>query len=50
MMAPQSAELARRAKVGELVLMHFSTRYAGEYEQLVEEARAVFPNVRAELP
>jgi ribonuclease Z len=50
MMAPQAAELARRAKVGELVLMHFSSRYAGEYERLVEEARAVFPNVRADLP
>jgi ribonuclease Z len=49
MMAPLSAELAKRAKVGELVLMHFSTRYAGAYEQLVEEARAVFPQVRAEL-
>ena len=29
MMAPQAAELAKRAKVEELVLMHFSTRYAG---------------------
>jgi ribonuclease Z len=49
MTAPQAGELARLAGVGELVLMHFSTRYAGKYEQLVEEARAVFPRLKAEI-
>jgi ribonuclease Z len=49
MMAPQAAELAKLAKVERLVLMHFSTRYAGRYEQLVEEAAAVFPDVTADL-
>lgn len=49
MMAPQSAELAKLAKVEQLVLIHFSTRYAGRYEPLVDEAKAVFPRVTAEI-
>jgi ribonuclease Z len=49
MTAVDAAELARRARVEELILMHFSTRYAGRYEELVEEARAVFPRVSAEF-
>ncbi len=49
MMAPQSAELAKLAKVEQLVLIHFSTRYAGKYGQLVDEAAAVFPRVTAEI-
>lgn len=49
MTATHAAQLARQAKVGELVLMHFSTRYRDRYQDLVEEARAIFPNVRAEV-
>jgi ribonuclease Z len=50
MTAAQAAEFARLARVAALVLMHFAPRYAGRYDALVEEARAVFPNVSAELP
>ncbi len=49
MMAPQSAELAKLAKVEQLVLIHFSTRYAGKYETLLEEAAPIFPRVTAEI-
>jgi ribonuclease Z len=49
MMAHQSAELAKLAKVEQLVLIHFASRYTGRYDQLLEEARAVFPRVTAEL-
>ena len=47
MTATHAAELARAAKVDQLVLIHFSTRYAGRYEDLVSEAAAVFPNTVA---
>jgi ribonuclease Z len=50
MIAPQAGELAKLAKVEQLVLIHFATRYAGKYEQLIEEAAAVFPRVTAEIP
>jgi ribonuclease Z len=49
MTATQAAEFATLAKVDELILMHFASRYAGRYESLVDEARAVFPNVSAHL-
>ncbi|MFL5245122.1 MAG: MBL fold metallo-hydrolase [Gemmataceae bacterium] len=49
MTADCAAELARLAKVEELILMHFAPRYAGRYEQLVEEARAIFPKASADL-
>jgi ribonuclease Z len=49
MTATQAAELAVQAKVEELVLIHFAGRYAGSYDTLVEEARAVFPRVSAVL-
>lgn len=49
MTATQAAEFAQQAKVDELVLMHLAPRYAGRYEALVEEARAIFPRVSAEL-
>ncbi len=39
----QAAELAQDAKVGKLLMGHFSTRYKTT-NQLVKEARAVFPN------
>ncbi len=50
MMAPQAGELAKLARVEQLVLIHFASRYAGRYEKLIEEAAAVFPRVTAELP
>jgi ribonuclease Z len=50
MTATQAAEFAGLARVDRLVLMHFAPRYAGRYDALVEEARAVFPNVSADLP
>jgi ribonuclease Z len=43
MMAYQAAEIAKAAKVQELTLIHFSQRYAGQYEQLLQEASAIFP-------
>jgi ribonuclease Z len=49
MTATCAAELAREAQVEQLVLMHFAPRYAGHYEELVEEARAIFPRVSADL-
>ncbi|MCU0705543.1 MAG: MBL fold metallo-hydrolase [Fimbriiglobus sp.] len=49
MMAHQAAELARLAKVEQLVLVHFAPRYAGRYPMLVEEAAEVFPRVSAEI-
>lgn len=49
MVAPQSGELAKLAKVDQLVLIHFATRYAGKYQQLIDEAAEVFPRVTAEI-
>jgi ribonuclease Z len=49
MMAHQSAELAKLARVEQLVLIHFATRYAGRYQTLVDEAAEVFPRVTAEF-
>lgn len=49
MQAPQAAELAKLAKVEQLVLIHFSTRYKGQYQKLINEAAAVFPRVTAEI-
>lgn len=49
MMAHQSGELARLAKVEQLVLIHFAPRYAGRYQMLVAEAAEVFPRVSAEF-
>jgi ribonuclease Z len=49
MIAPQSAEFAKLADVKQLILMHFGPRYAGHYQLLIDEARAIFPDARAEL-
>lgn len=49
MTATHAAEFAAQARVDELVLMHFAPRYAGRYESLVAEARAVVANVTADL-
>ena len=49
MTATQAAEFALTAKVDKLILMHFGSRYAGRYEELVEEARAIFPRASAVL-
>jgi ribonuclease Z len=49
MTAIHAAEFAARAKVDQLILMHFGPRYAGKYEALVEEARTVFPRAAADL-
>ena len=49
MTATSAAELARGARVDELILMHFALRYSGRYAALVDEARAIFPNVSAVL-
>jgi ribonuclease Z len=43
--ARQAASLAKEAKVKKLLLGHFSTRYQ-ELNQLLEEAKAVFPNTQ----
>lgn len=50
MTAAHAAELAKAAKVDELILMHFGRRYAGRYDALTREAAAVFPKAKAELP
>ncbi|SIO61786.1 ribonuclease Z [Singulisphaera sp. GP187] len=50
MTATQAAEFALAANVEELILIHFSTRYAGRFDALVDEARARFPRVSAEIP
>ena len=49
MTATQAAELAKAAKVEHLELIHFSTRYAGNYQPLIDEAAAIFPRVSATL-
>ena len=49
MMTHQAAELAKAAKVDQLILIHHATRYAGRYEALLAEAAAIFPRVRHEL-
>jgi ribonuclease Z len=49
MTATQAAEFARLARVEELILIHFASRYAGRYQTLLEEAAAVFPKVSAVL-
>ena len=49
MTATHAAQLARLAKVQELVLIHFSSRYRDRYQDLVDEAAAIFPNVTAEF-
>lgn len=43
MLSVQAAELAKAAKVEQLILMHFSSRYAGKGEALLAEAVEVFP-------
>jgi ribonuclease Z len=45
--ARQAGELAADAQVAELVLFHFSGRYADDYGALVREAQEQFPRVRA---
>jgi ribonuclease Z len=49
MMAHQAAELAKSAKVDQLVLIHHATRYAGRYELLLEEASAIVPRVSHQI-
>ncbi|MGZ3638091.1 MAG: MBL fold metallo-hydrolase [Ktedonobacterales bacterium] len=45
MTAAQAAQLAQRAHVGRLILIHVSARYRpAEWLALLDEARAVFPN------
>lgn len=47
MTSTRTAELACRARVGELLLFHVSERYpADEVAELVAEAKAVFPRTR----
>jgi ribonuclease Z len=41
--ARQAAEVARMARVRRLVLTHISARYNREAPELLEEAKAVFP-------
>lgn len=49
MTARRAGELAAQAKVQDLVLIHFSKRYAGRYETLLVEAREAYPQARAEI-
>jgi ribonuclease Z len=43
--AKEAAQVALAAKVKKLVLSHVSARYSANADALVEEAKAVFPNV-----
>ena len=45
--ATEAAQVALAAKVGRLVLTHFSARYSASAKMLVDEARAVFGDVVA---
>jgi ribonuclease Z len=49
MISIHAAELARDAKVEELILIHFADKYAGRYWELIQAAQAVFPRVSADL-
>lgn len=49
LLAREAGALARDARVRSLVLMHLAPRYRGQWEALVREARAVFPDTHAEL-
>lgn len=49
MIASHAAELAKAAKVEQLELIHFSQRYQGDYQPLIDEAAAIFPRVHATL-
>lgn len=49
MTAHDAAELAREAGVEELVLIHFASRYVRDYQRLIDQVRAEFPNVSAEI-
>lgn len=42
--AKEAAEIASKACVGELVLMHISSRYSEDPSPLLKEARAIFKN------
>lgn len=44
----QAATIAQKAKVGKLLLGHYSSRYV-ELDDLLEEARSVFPNTELGL-
>jgi ribonuclease Z len=50
MTATQAAEFAKLAKVEELILIHFAPRYEGRYQELIDEARAIFPQTTAIVP
>jgi ribonuclease Z len=41
----QAAQIAQKARVGELIIGHFSSRYA-DLEPLLEEAQSVFPKTK----
>ncbi|MCA9117841.1 MAG: hypothetical protein KDA79_22375, partial [Planctomycetaceae bacterium] len=49
MTATDAATLAREAGAERLTLIHFSRRYSGRYEKLIEEARRIFPAAQADL-
>jgi ribonuclease Z len=49
MIAAQAAVLAFVARVEELVLIHFAPRYEGRYQDILAEAREIFPRTYAEL-
>jgi ribonuclease Z len=50
MTATRAAEYAAAARVDQLILMHFGSRYSGRYHELLDEARAIFPRVSAVFP
>ncbi|MBS3075469.1 ribonuclease Z [Candidatus Pacearchaeota archaeon] len=44
--AKQAAEIAKKAKVKQLILTHFSQRYDNKESLLLNEAKKVFPNTK----
>jgi ribonuclease Z len=40
----EAAELAKKAAINTLILTHISSRYAGEDEEMLQEALSIFSN------
>ena len=44
--AKQAAQIAKQAKVKQLILTHFSQRYEHKEDLILAEAKKIFPNTR----
>ncbi|MDB5386758.1 MAG: beta-lactamase domain protein, partial [Planctomycetaceae bacterium] len=50
MTTDNAVDLAKSAGVEQIVLIHFATRYVGDYTKLLDQVRQSFPNATAEIP